>query len=157
MSEQYSNHLSRHACWTFESGKNFGKIRTTKKMVSCKTSSQERCRKCLDSCSAPSPWKRGTDGLLRKFFPKGRNITDTLEDFIQQKIHELKLVPGSTLAIKQHMKYISLNFFALSLKILQLNKNSFQLLRQILFGYFLKIISYIFHPIFFKWIALNQL
>ena len=41
------------------------------------------------------PWERGTNentnGLLREFFPKDKNITDTPEDYIQRKYHELNL------------------------------------------------------------------
>ena len=32
-----------------------------------------------------------TNGLLREFFPKSKDITDTLEDYIQRKYHELNL------------------------------------------------------------------
>lgn len=43
------------------------------------------------------PWERGinenTNGLLRESFPKGKDITDTSEDYIQRKFHELNLRP----------------------------------------------------------------
>lgn len=50
------------------------------------------------------PWERGTNentnGLLREFFPKGKDITDTLEDYIQRKYHELNLRPRKCLGYK---------------------------------------------------------
>ena len=57
-------------------------------------------------CSQPShhPWERGTNentnGLLREFFPKGKDITDTPEDYIQRKYHELNLRPRKCLGYK---------------------------------------------------------
>lgn len=55
--------------------------------------------------SAPHhPWERGnnenTNGLLREFFPKGTDITDTPEDYIQRKFHELNLRPRKCLGYK---------------------------------------------------------
>ena len=41
-----------------------------------------------------------TNGLLREFFPKGRDITDTPEDYIQRKYHELNLRPRKCLGYK---------------------------------------------------------
>ena len=50
------------------------------------------------------PWERGTNentnGLLREFFPKGEDITDTPEDYIQRKYHELNLRPRKCLGYK---------------------------------------------------------
>ena len=50
------------------------------------------------------PWERGTNentnGLLREFFPKGKDITDTLGDYIQRKYHELNLRPRKCLGYK---------------------------------------------------------
>jgi IS30 family transposase len=50
------------------------------------------------------PWERGTNeninGLLREFFPKGTDITDTPEDYIQRKFHELNLRPRKCLGYK---------------------------------------------------------
>ena len=50
------------------------------------------------------PWERGTNentnGLLREFFPKGKDITDTPEDYIQRKYHELNLRPRKCLDYK---------------------------------------------------------
>ena len=50
------------------------------------------------------PWERGTNentnGLLREFFPKGKDITDTPEDYIQRKYHELNLRPRKCLGYK---------------------------------------------------------
>ncbi|WP_420919835.1 IS30 family transposase [Mitsuokella jalaludinii] len=50
------------------------------------------------------PWERGinenTNGLLREFFPKGKDITDTPEDYIQRKYHELNLRPRKGLGYK---------------------------------------------------------
>ena len=50
------------------------------------------------------PWERGTNentnGLLREFFPKGKDITDTPEDYIQRKYHELNLYPRECLGYK---------------------------------------------------------
>ena len=50
------------------------------------------------------PWERGTNentnGLLREFFPKGTDITDTPEDYIQRKFHELNLRPRKRLGYK---------------------------------------------------------
>jgi len=39
-------------------------------------------------------------GLLREFFPKGKDITDTPEDYIQRKYHELNLRPRKCLGYK---------------------------------------------------------
>ena len=55
--------------------------------------------------SAPHhPWERGnnenTNGLLQEFFPKGTDITDTPEDYIQRKFHELNLRPRKCLDYK---------------------------------------------------------
>ena len=50
------------------------------------------------------PWERGsnenTNGLLQEFFPKGKDITDTPEDYIQRKYHELNLRPRKCLGYK---------------------------------------------------------
>ena len=50
------------------------------------------------------PWERGTNentnGLLREFFPKGKDITDMPEDYIQRKYHELNLRPRKYLGYK---------------------------------------------------------
>ncbi|WP_270381235.1 helix-turn-helix domain-containing protein [Mitsuokella multacida] len=50
------------------------------------------------------PWECGsnenTNGLLREFFPKGKDITDTPEDYIQRKYHELNLRPRKSLGYK---------------------------------------------------------
>ncbi len=50
------------------------------------------------------PWERGsnenTNGLLREFFPKGKDITDTPEDYIQRKYYELNLRPRKCLGYK---------------------------------------------------------
>ena len=50
------------------------------------------------------PWERGTNentnGLLREFFPKGKDITDTPEDYIQRKYHEPHLSPRKCLGYK---------------------------------------------------------
>jgi len=40
------------------------------------------------------------NGLLREFFPKGKDITDTSEDYIQRKYHELNLRPRKCLGYK---------------------------------------------------------
>ncbi|WP_455565456.1 IS30 family transposase [Mitsuokella jalaludinii] len=54
------------------------------------------------------PWKRGTNeknnGLLREFFLKGKDITDTPEDYIQRKYHELNLRPRKCLGYKTPYK-----------------------------------------------------
>ncbi|WP_419550664.1 transposase, partial [Mitsuokella jalaludinii] len=61
---------------------------------------QDRC------CRQPPhhPWERGTNentnGLLQEFFPKGKDITDTPEDYIQRKYHELNLRPRKCLGYK---------------------------------------------------------
>ena len=44
--------------------------------------------------------KENTNGLLREFFPKGKDITDTPEDYIQRKYHELNLRPRKCLGYK---------------------------------------------------------
>ena len=49
---------------------------------------------------AISKTAKNTNGLLREFFPKGKNITDTLEDYIQLKYHELNLRPRKCLGYK---------------------------------------------------------
>ena len=41
-----------------------------------------------------------TNGLLREFFPKGKDITDTPEDYIQRKYQELNLRPRTCLGYK---------------------------------------------------------
>lgn len=50
------------------------------------------------------PWQRGTNentnGLLREYFPKGRDITDIPEDYIQKKFDELNLRPRKCLGYK---------------------------------------------------------
>ena len=50
------------------------------------------------------PWARGTNentnGLLREFFPKGTDITETPESYIQRKFHELNLRPRKCLGYK---------------------------------------------------------
>ena len=57
-------------------------------------------------CSQPPhhPWERGTNennnGLLREFFPKGKDLTDTPEEYIQRKYHELNLRPRKCLGYK---------------------------------------------------------
>ena len=38
--------------------------------------------------------------FLREFFPKGKDITDTPEDYIQRKYHELNLRPRKCLGYK---------------------------------------------------------
>ncbi len=47
------------------------------------------------------PWQRGTNentnGLLREYFPKGQDITDISDDYIQEKIDELNLRPRKCL------------------------------------------------------------
>ena len=58
--------------------------------------SHEQDRRCRQP--PHHPWERGTNentnGLLREFFPKGKDITDTPEDYIQRKYHELNLRPS---------------------------------------------------------------
>ena len=43
------------------------------------------------------PWQRGTDentnGLLREYFPKGKDLTDITDDCIQSRIDELNKRP----------------------------------------------------------------
>lgn len=50
------------------------------------------------------PWECGTNentnGLLREFFPKGIDIMDTPEDYIQQNFHELNLRPRKCLGYR---------------------------------------------------------
>ena len=68
-------------------------------------------RRASCQCSEPfRPWPLGSGycggqarkgmGLLREFFPKGKDITDTPEDYIQQKYHELNLRPRKCLGYK---------------------------------------------------------
>ena len=67
------------------------------------------------------PWERGTNentnGLLREFFPKGKDITDTPEDYIQRKYHELNLRPRKCLDYKTPYEAYFLKSVALSLTI----------------------------------------
>ena len=64
--------------------------------------SHEQDRRCRQP--PHHPWERGTNentnGLLREFFPKGKDITDTPEDYIQRKYHELNLRPRKCLGYK---------------------------------------------------------
>ena len=50
------------------------------------------------------PWKRGTNentnGLLREYFQKGKDITNIPEEYIQRKFHELNLRPRKCLGYK---------------------------------------------------------
>lgn len=50
------------------------------------------------------PWQRGTNentnGLLREYFPKGKDITDISNNYIQEKIDELNLRPRKCLGYK---------------------------------------------------------
>ncbi len=50
------------------------------------------------------PWQRGTNentnGLLREYFPKGKDLTDIPEKYIQSKIHELNLRPRKCLGYR---------------------------------------------------------
>ena len=50
------------------------------------------------------PWQRGTNentnGLLREYFPKGKDITDIPEEYIQKKIDELNLRPRKCLGYR---------------------------------------------------------
>ena len=68
-------------------------------------------RRASCQCSEPfRPWPLGSGycggqarkgmGLLREFFPKGKDITDTPEDYIQRKYHELNLRPRKCLGYK---------------------------------------------------------
>ena len=65
-------------------------------------------RRSSCQCSEPfRPWPLGSGycggqarkgmGLLREFFLKGKDSTDTPEDYIQRKYHELKLRPRKCL------------------------------------------------------------
>lgn len=50
------------------------------------------------------PWQRGTNentnGLLREYFPKGKDLTDITDDYIQNKIYELNKRPRKCLGYK---------------------------------------------------------
>lgn len=50
------------------------------------------------------PWQRGTNentnGLLREYFPKGQDLTDIPEEYIQEKIDELNKRPRKCLGYK---------------------------------------------------------
>ena len=50
------------------------------------------------------PWDRGTNentnGLLREYFPKGMDITDIPEEYIQEKVDELNKRPRKCLGFK---------------------------------------------------------
>lgn len=50
------------------------------------------------------PWQRGTNeninGLLREYFPKGKDITGIPDDYIQEKIDKLNLRPRKCLGYK---------------------------------------------------------
>ena len=107
-----------------ELARNFSEVRTSETTASRETASQERQRRtswqvrhiaphrrASCQCSEPfRPWplgsgycggqaRKGMD-LLRKFFPKGKDITDTPEDYIQRKYHELNLRPRKCLGYK---------------------------------------------------------
>lgn len=50
------------------------------------------------------PWDRGTNentnGLLREYFPKGKDLTDIPEEYIQEKVDELNKRPRKCLGYK---------------------------------------------------------
>ncbi len=50
------------------------------------------------------PWQRGTkentNGLLREYFPKGKDLMDITDDYIQSKIDELNKRPRKCLGYK---------------------------------------------------------
>ena len=50
------------------------------------------------------PWQRGTNentnGLLREYLPKGKDLTDITDDYIQSKIDELNKCPRKCLGYK---------------------------------------------------------
>lgn len=50
------------------------------------------------------PWQRGTNentnGLLREYFPKGKDLTDITDDYIQSKTDELNKRPRKCLGYK---------------------------------------------------------
>ena len=84
-----------HLSVTPDRGKEFSKHAQLKK---------ELKRVALYFPAPHHPWERGTNentnGLLREFFPKGKDITDTPEDYIQRKYHELNLRPRKCLGYK---------------------------------------------------------
>ncbi|MDD6134430.1 MAG: hypothetical protein PUB49_06960 [Selenomonadaceae bacterium] len=47
------------------------------------------------------PWQRGsnenTNGLLREYFPKGKDITEISDDYIQRKVAMMNLRPRKCL------------------------------------------------------------
>ena len=123
-SRQRSDDLPRYPRRTAEPARSFSEVRTSETTASWETASQERQRRTSwqvhhiaphrrvsCQCSEPfRPWPLGSGycggqarkgmGLLREFFPKGKDITDTPEDYIQQKYHELNLRPRKCLGYK---------------------------------------------------------
>ena len=70
-------------------------------VLAWRKSHEQDCR-----CRQPPhhPGERGTNEntneLLREFFPKGKDLTDTPEEYIQRKYHELNLRPRKCLGYK---------------------------------------------------------
>ena len=66
----------------------------------CLVTLVDRKSRYLLGGKAISKTAKNTNGLLRKLFPKGKDITDTPEDYIQRKYHELNLRPRKCLGYK---------------------------------------------------------
>ena len=66
----------------------------------CLVTLVDRKSRYLLGGKAISKTAENTNGLLRKLFPKGKDITDTPENYIQRKYYELNLRSRKCLSCK---------------------------------------------------------
>ncbi len=102
-SRQRSDDLPRYPRRTAEPVRSFSEVRTSETTASRETASQERQRRTSWQVRHIAPHRRAscqcseqnTNGLLREFFPKGKDITDTPEDYIQRNSPPITWIPYS--------------------------------------------------------------
>lgn len=119
-SYQRPDNLPRYPRRIAESTRGFSEVCTSEATASRETASQERQRRPSWQVHAQlrkklkrvtfylpalhRPWKRGinenTKGLLWDFFSKGKDITNTPENYIQRKYYELNLRSRKCLSYK---------------------------------------------------------